>query len=95
MAGRWYVDPIDPRILYDQPDNIGRGAAIMVGVRGLLEKPVEGSSPVGHLLEQKVELLAVGRLAVGRAQGKRQEVQHGGDDESSGAAHLEEDLAKL
>ncbi len=68
-----------------------RGALVHLddGVRGLLEKSVEGSAPVSHLLEQKVELLAVGRLAVGRAQGERQEVQHGGYDESSGTTHLE------
>ena len=57
-------------------------------VRGLLEEPVKRPTPVRDFLEEDVELLSIRSLAVRRAQSERQEVQHGGNDESARAAHL-------
>jgi hypothetical protein len=58
------------------------------GVRRLLKESVKSSSSVRDFLEQNVELLALRRLAVGRAQRERQEVQHRSNNESSSTTHL-------
>ena len=49
----------------------------------MLEETEQRPAPLRHLLKQHVELLAVRRLAVGGAQGEREEVQHTGHHQGS------------
>jgi len=64
-------------------------------MRRLLKESVKRSSSVCDFLEQNIELFALSRLAVGRAQRERQEVQHCGNDEGSGTTHLKETYEKF
>jgi len=55
-----------------------------------LEELEQGASVGGDHLQQHVKLLALRGLAVGRAEGKGQEVQQGADDQSTGTMVLKD-----